>query len=365
MAVRVPAILDGVLERNPDYSPAIRGAVSDLAAALRQDLALPAVDPALPYAAAWTAEFCARAGERWLATDWFFAETYAYRQLVDRVGFWTAERDPFVSYKIEEYAGDAHAAALEGALGLSGSRAERLHALLAAALWGNRIDLSFTASRVRGMAAQSDDLLADDREPALRAFCDGAGPVQIVADNAGTELTLDLVLAEFVASELRTPVVLHLKAHPTFVSDATVADVRRFLETPRGAGSQAWLTRLREAIDAGSIELRPHPFWNSPQSLWELPGDLCVSFERARIVMLKGDANYRRALGDAVWPPETRFSEATAYFPAPLLALRTLKSDPIVGLGPGQAEALDAVDPTWRVNGRRGVASLGGRTIAA
>jgi hypothetical protein len=50
----------------------------------------------------------------------------------------------------------------------------------------------------------------------------------------------------------------------------------------------------------------------------------------------------------------------TAYFPAPLLALRTLKSDTIVGLPVGVAARLDRDDARWRVNGQRGVASLGG-----
>jgi hypothetical protein len=54
------------------------------------------------------------------------------------------------------------------------------------------------------------------------------------------------------------------------------------------------------------------------------------------------------------------FRQVTGYFPAPLLALRTLKSDPIVGLRPGLASKLDAQDARWRVNGRRAVACLGG-----
>jgi hypothetical protein len=62
-------------------------------------------------------------------------------------------------------------------------------------------------------------------------------------------------------------------------------------------------------------------------------------------------------VGDAVWAADARFADVTAYFPAPL---RTLKSDPIVGLAPGRAAALDREDATWRVNGKRGVASFGG-----
>jgi len=72
------------------------------------------------------------------------------------------------------------------------------------------------------------------------------------------------------------------------------------------------------------------------------------------MVVLKGDANYRRAIDDALWAPDTAFGEVTSFFKAPLLCVRTLKSDPIVGLPPGLAARLDAVDREWRINGRRG-----------
>jgi hypothetical protein len=35
--------------------------------------------------------------------------------------------------------------------------------------------------------------------------------------------------------------------------------------------------------------------------------------------------------------------------------VRTLKGELIVDLEPGRAEALSAVDPTWMINGQRGV----------
>ena len=47
---------------------------------------------------------------------------------------------------------------------------------------------------------------------------------------------------------------------------------------------------------------------------------------------MKGDLNYRRLVGDRLWPPTTPFADVTAYFPGPVAALRTLKSDVIVGL---------------------------------
>jgi hypothetical protein len=71
--------------------------------------------------------------------------------------------------------------------------------------------------------------------------------------------------------------------------------------------------------------------------------------------MLKGDVNYRRLLGDAHWPPTTPFEQATAYFPAPLMALRTLKAELVVGLRVDEAERRQAQDPDWLVNGRYGL----------
>ena len=47
----------------------------------------------------------------------------------------------------------------------------------------------------------------------------------------------------------------------------------------------------------------------------------------------------------------------TRSMPAPFVT-PDVKSDVIVGLPPGQAEALTAEDPEWRLNGRRGVIHL-------
>ncbi|MEU4345234.1 ARMT1-like domain-containing protein [Nocardia sp. NPDC023852] len=66
---------------------------------------------------------------------------------------------------------------------------------------------------------------------------------------------------------------------------------------------------------------------------------------------MKGDLNCRRLVGDNHWPPTTEFDELVAYFPSPVTALRTLKSDVIVGLTPAHVEQLDSTRPAWRTNG--------------
>ena len=60
-------------------------------------------------------------------------------------------------------------------------------------------------------------------------------------------------------------------------------------------------------------------------------------------------------MGDRHWPHTASFQQATAYFPAPLVALRTLKCELALGLRPGQSEQLTALDPQWLVNGTRGI----------
>ncbi|HEX6272919.1 MAG TPA: damage-control phosphatase ARMT1 family protein [Polyangiaceae bacterium] len=371
MSVRVPAIVAGVVDKNPDYAPAIRDALLALRDGLAIGDPLPPLASSASGAEAWRAALAERTGHGWLSTDWLFAETYAYRKLVEHARFFETGRDPFLPTKREEYASAAHGEALERALELEGPLEERLHALLGLVLFGNRIDLSFAASLSRGMTTETEDFLTDERDAAVLACVRGTGPLHVIADNAGTELTLDLALADFALEHLGVAVVLHVKVHPTFVSDATTEDVLSFLGLggdlrfePRSAPAVAFVSRLRDAVRSGRLELAAHPFWNGPASLSELPEELARRFALARLTVLKGDANYRRAVNDAIWPPETPFHDVVAYFPAPLLALRTLKSDPIVGLPPGRARELDERDPTWRVNGKRGVASLGGRAPA-
>ena len=51
-------------------------------------------------------------------------------------------------------------------------------------------------------------------------------------------------------------------------------------------------------------------------------------------------------------------TDADADFPKPYLVLRTLKGEIMVGLRPGQAEALAQQDPTWLINGKRGIIQM-------
>jgi hypothetical protein len=151
--------------------------------------------------------------------------------------------------------------------------------------------------------------------------------------------------------------VLHLKGQPFFVSDALPGDVREGLNAlAAGPGPGAELAaRLNAQLETGRLQLRTHWFYTTNLFYFQLPADLRAELAAAGLVVVKGDANYRRLFGDAHWPATTPFAAASTYFPATLLALRTLKSEIVLGLPAGEAERLRAQDPDWLVNGKRGV----------
>ncbi|OWY94239.1 hypothetical protein PHMEG_00036090 [Phytophthora megakarya] len=74
----------------------------------------------------------------------------------------------------------------------------------------------------------------------------------------------------------------------------------------------------------------------------------------ATMVIIKGDLNYRRLLGDRLWPPSTPVEEAIPYFPTAFVSFRTMKSDPVVGIPAEIVAKLEKEDPKWRYNGKRG-----------
>ncbi len=170
---------------------------------------------------------------------------------------------------------------------------------------------------------------------------------------------MDLTLVDFLLRYNRVAqITLHVKAHPTFVSDATPADIKMTIAAIKSQTTEdlsRLASRLESYLDEQRLLVQADPFWNSSHFFWEIPASLQAQLALARLVIIKGDANYRRLLGDSRWPATVPIAGVVPYFPAPFVALRTLKSDPIVGLQSGQTEVLDKEDSEWRVNGKRGM----------
>jgi hypothetical protein len=361
MRVRVPEILAGVVRDNPDYARSVITAVTALGDAIRSDAPLMPLTFPAPDEAEWKGVVDRGT---WLATEWFSAECYVYRCLMSVVRYWETGRDPFLPAKRRELEDDGLWDMVGKALDFARSDVqEAVTTLLGFALWGNRGDLSYAVGKAFGAHGAAADLLVDDRDLAVRDLLTPGGDIHIVADNTGRELSMDLVLADVLLGASDARVGLHVKMHPMFVSDATAPDVWELLSAMRRRGGAAGdlAARLGCAFDEERLRVLPDFFWNGPRFFWDRPSRLAKVLDGATIVVLKGDANYRRAVGDAIWPAPATFSEATDYFPAPLLCLRTMKSDALVGISPQEISELDLADAKWRINGRRGLIQAKGR----
>lgn len=315
----------------------------------------------------WGREFF---GRSWFDAPFLWAESYFYRRLLDAIGYfgtgpWRGV-DPFAPFKQAELRGTAVGEELRALDALADVPAdERATALLHASVWGNRADLGFRVTE--GGAAPDaavDDLVADDSALLWQLLPAGAdATVAVVADNAGRELIPDLILIDHLLLHRHAGrIVLHVKPHPYYVSDAMTADVvdclRRLVEAPGEAGRIG--SRLWDAMATGRLEVRAHPFFCAPLPYEEMPADLRAEFASAAVTILKGDLNYRRLVGDRTWDATTPFADRTAYFPGAVAALRTLKSDVMVGLEQKTLDALERSGTAWRTSGTHALIQVRG-----
>ncbi|MEV6014455.1 damage-control phosphatase ARMT1 family protein [Streptomyces sp. NPDC051997] len=357
LAHRHPALIHKVRDAFP-YGPEQRHALDALLRNCAEGVVEPLAEPA-----ADRGRWDAWGGREYYGRSWFdlpflWSESYFYRKLLEAVGYFEPGPwqgiDPFRPFKLAEL--DTPEAAAElAALDDLALRPfdEQEEALLRGSLWGNRADLGFSLAGIGGAAAAEERLVANDTE-LLRSLLTG-GTLCVVADNAGRELVPDLLLVDHLLRHGRIGrAALHVKPYPYYVSDATAADVLdalRRLTAAKGAAGEAG-NRLWAALSEGRLTLRTHPFACGPLPYADLPDDLRREFAAADVTLLKGDLNYRRLIGDRLYPATTPFAVATAGFPGAVATLRTLKSDVVVGLTASVEADLDATEgDSWRTAG--------------
>ncbi len=359
LKVRVPRILRETIATNT-FAPSIRRALEELHGEIVSGRIRELREPT-PDRDFWNTISSDHIGQTWLDVPWYWAEAYFYRRVLEATRFFENDIDPYAPKKALEWESYAAPRLVENILReLPDDTRARFEFLLLASLWGNRTDLSYNVGAQFGQPGDSrDDLLMDDSRR-LWEFFGNHHPerVVVIADNAGTELSMDLAFIDFLLTKkLTAHIDLHLKPQPFFVSDAMLRDVQAGLHAIESGEShaRALATGIRHHLAEGHLRLHTHWFYTTCLHYFQLPDDLFDDLHAADLIILKGDANYRRLLGDAQWAPTASFQDFTAYFPARFVSLRTLKAELIVGLPAGAAEKLDAIDPGWRVNGKRGV----------
>ena len=213
-------------------------------------------------------------------------------------------------------------------------------------LWGNATDLSLLTSltyediqKLQGSEARKaaeKNIVVNELPAAYEALQNakrinpkGERRVDIVLDNAGFELFVDLILAGYlIAAGLATRIVLHPKSIPWFVSDVLPDDFGALLNAL--ADPQSFYTTLSEdeihsektpqplsdreveelrflfehwsgLHQEGQLVIRPNRFWTQSGSFWRLPKSdprLWDDLKESEMVVFKGDLNYRKLTAD-------------------------------------------------------------------
>lgn len=316
-----------------------------------------------------------------------------YRRIMSALDYFNTQVDPFILQKelgltsaidsIEILANRINTFCANPSNTDAEQQLSQFQTIVLTALWGNRMDLSIwpiggserTSSNSRATEAFSSVLeagqrmiLSNDMDNLIayvKSLSQQPPPrMDIIVDNAGFELFCDLCLADFlISSGLASVVHIQLKAHPTFVSDAMEKDLRHTIDflqrncvdggvrTAQSELGNRWASHVKE----GKWILKEQFFWVQPSPMWKMPTDVYTDISRSALVFVKGDANYRRLLGDLHWDFDAPFQEVVSYFPAPVLALRTLKAELGCGMSREVTERAADEDAKWLVAGKYGV----------
>jgi uncharacterized protein with ATP-grasp and redox domains len=382
VSVRLPRIIEQVIESNPVEASA-REALRELAREIRDGVVTsPFPGGHVPPSSmdgeerrTWETQIAAQEGRKWLDIPWYFAEAFYYLKLLAAFGYFQAAAhgdpraaDPFRPQKERELFDPDGGLAMArrimaAAAGMSSE--EALPLLLHSSLWGNRLDLStfeVDESRRKSVFNRDGESLLVDHTGSAASALRSAGCVQVLLDNAGPELVCDLLLVDCLLSRpdhAGPPrIVLHAKKAPFFVSDATMRDTVQTVQAMAsdtdalvaGAGQ-----RLSDALAAARLTVCDHWFWSSALAFTAFPDNLKHDLAAADVLLVKGDANYRRTLEDRKWESSASLDELAGYFPAPFIALRTMKSELVVDVPKEAADRLSRLDPQWMINGKRGL----------
>jgi uncharacterized protein with ATP-grasp and redox domains len=369
----------------------------------------------------------------WLDAPWVISEFYFYRRIAEAFRFFETGYDMFVKQK---------ANGLIEALPAIEEIAEKLPEILTAArldrtivvdalevaiqtsLWGNKIDLSLWPAGKAKPGGPINGVLVDTINAGRQFILDDQTAevvellekltsnelknskrvIGIVVDNAGYELFSDLLLGHCLLElGVATSITYYTKGHPTFVSDATNSDALEtidFLQSSQNQPTANLATTFAEHVAKGQFVFDSDLFWCQPISFWDMPNYIQDKMEENILVFVKGDANYRRLLGEREWDLESpakvhiyhicmniyinirvcimcmcvciylyiyiyiyicmHMQEILSYWPVPVCALRTFKAEIGCGISALKQKEARNVDQKWLTSGKWGVVQLGG-----
>ncbi|KAE8882540.1 hypothetical protein PF003_g33342 [Phytophthora fragariae] len=298
------------------------GFTSRYPALVRDCVELNGHDAEIPLPSTLGAKFGATTGEWWHNAPWFLAGMYMFHLILLITDYYTTGIDPFHASKVAELEQETPWRLLQTAVGLSAQEeasSQSRHDQL------KRFMKLYHSDRVISFLEKKAGESGDEKSVA----------VQYINDNSGTELLLDLALADHLLTHgWCGKVTLNVKMEPMYVSHAIGADVHEHIAEMQRESRTPEVQALGKRL-AGYVS-----------------DELLVE---ATLMIIKGDLNYRRLLGDRLWSPSTPIEEVVPYFPTAFVSLRTMKSTLVAGIPAHIVEKLEKEDSKWKFNGKRAI----------
>ncbi|KAI5480682.1 hypothetical protein MNV49_007609 [Pseudohyphozyma bogoriensis] len=374
------------------------------------DVLRPIIDDGEADVTSWNKEIAKYfRGRNWKSAPWLFAEALHYRRLHEcfSVSKYWKDYDVFFRQKCDTFSRSSDAvfelssrfSTPWKASGKDGEKQLVFHELTQVCLWGNSTDLSLLIDMTEedikklqstggdNLAATEKNILGNDL-PKLWDYVSSdkfagkekkGGRVDFVLDNAGFELYCDFVYADWlIQSGLAHQIRFHGKRFAWFVSDVTRKDFQWLINTmcyghlfPNASDEEmeslkALGERWRDYVKAGTWVYEEHSFWITGYTFWELKNeapDLFVHLSESDLVIFKGDLNHRKLTYDCHAPVSTPFDVAIGPLGSepgapPIVSLRTIKSDVVVGIPDKIAADLDENESGWKISGKYAVVLL-------
>lgn len=164
-----------------------------------------------------------------------------------------------------------------------------------------------------------------------------------------------------------TDVVFHIKKLPIFVSDTIMSDVddaievlndklngsTEFILTNNSTGERTYKCH---DINDKKLIFKADDIWHRETLFKDV-----AEFETwnndasCALIIVKGDLNYRRLVGDYHWHNSVPIADKVSYIRKPLLIIRSLKSNVILDVKPETVKTLDKSAPNWKISGQHGI----------
>lgn len=239
-------------------------------------------------------------------------------------------------------------------------------------MWGNKCDLSISLGKTNehqeslfDISAFESYILCDHSNQVyetLKSVTDSS-IVDIVHDNAGYELFTDYCLADYIISKgLAKKIRFYVKTIPWYISDTIITDIKWVLDQMNNSDIDVIKklgSRWSNYFQNGTWTIEESHFWTLPYEfkfMAQIDPKLYKKLGEAKLIIFKGDLNYRKLFGELNWDPRTPVDVGLQGFhPSRILSLRTLKCDIVCGIEkPGFLEQVKDKGIDWMITGQYG-----------